>query len=309
MNKIRTSLAIMGQSLVLIRRHPKLAVFPLLNLAGVVALLAFFFLPLVLETTVMDFGQDLRAYNEAIQHNRDPATREISPPVSFGKMTVGDGQFHMPVGLIAGQYLLTMFLMTFINVAFYEEIIQAFNGNRVSFARGFALAMQRLKAILLWSLLAGVIGLIIRKIEENVGVVGRWIMALIGFTWSVASVFAIPVIVRDRDQANPVTTLKTSAGMIKRTWGEGLTGVLSISIVTMGLLVLTLALSILLTMIFGRPAFMALTGVAMAVLVFLGRVVHHIFMCGLYVYASEGVAPAVYDPALMEQGWRVRKKK
>ena len=53
----------------------------------------------------------------------------------------------------------------------------------------------RLADILAWSLCTGLIGLAIRTLEARVGVVGRWIVGLIGLAWSVASVFAVPIIV------------------------------------------------------------------------------------------------------------------
>ena len=45
-----------------------------------------------------------------------------------------------------------------------------------------------------------------------------------GLAWSIASVFVIPVIVREEQGANPLNVLKKSAGILKRTWGEALIG-------------------------------------------------------------------------------------
>ena len=82
---------------------------------------------------------------------------------------------------------------------------------------GLRLAWSRLGAIVAWSLFTGLVGLIIRMIEERVGLVGRWIIGLIGLAWSVASVFAVPIIVVGAEGAHPLRILKTSAATLKKT--------------------------------------------------------------------------------------------
>ena len=42
---------------------------------------------------------------------------------------------------------------------------------------------------------------------------------------------------------------------------------------------------------------------------YLSAVVRDIFLCGLYVYASEGVAPGAYEPESMAGAWKVKKVK
>ena len=117
-------------------------------------------------------------------------------------------------------YLISMFLATFINVAFYNEIIHVLNDNRVSIARGFKAALSRIKLIMIWSLFAGIVGIIIKTLEERLGFVGRWIIRLIGISWSVASIFVIPVIIREGKSSNPLKLLKTSALTLKKAQSE-----------------------------------------------------------------------------------------
>jgi len=312
MSRIRTSLNIIKQSLIVMQQHPKLLLFPLINFVGMAFIIAFFALPLLFDTNVFNAADDLPVFFEAMQERSESRQEDTgSDQVFFGAGTFEDEQMPLPFLPVAFLYLLTMFLLTFLNVAFYQQILQAFNGNPVSIRQGLAFAANKLLAIFMWSLLAGIVGLIIRKIEDNVGIVGRWIMALIGFSWSIASVFAIPVIIREQQQSNPVSYLKSSAALIKQTWGEGLAGVASISIVVFLLYLLTVPFSVLLmiTMPYLAVHIMILTGIIIFCLGYLAMVVRDIFLCGLYVYASEGVAPSAFDPELLEQGWKVKKSK
>ncbi len=126
-------------------------------------------------------------------------------------------------------YFVSMFLANFFNVAFYSEIMAAFNGKGVSFRRGLVTARGRLPSILAWSLLAGLVGWIIRVIEQRLPIAARIVTGLIGMAWSIAAVFAIPVIIQEQPMRNPIKILRHSAMTLKRTWGEGLIGYLGFS--------------------------------------------------------------------------------
>ena len=323
MNRIKTSFAIIVQTLLLIRKHPKLALFPVVNLFGLAFLFSFFLLPVFFETTIFTAGDEWATFQEMMETRGEEtrAQREADgsvfgdtaehEPVTIGRVTFTGEGIDTPLLPVAFFYLLYMFVMTYVNVAYYAEIMQAFNGNAVRLLRGLAFAGSKWRAILVWSLLAGFIGLLIRKIEENVGFVGRRIMGLIGFSWSVASVFAIPVIIRDKQQSNPVAYLQKSSGIIKRTWGEGLAGIVSISAVIVMLMVALTVVSAF--VMFAVPTAVLIVSiwllVAILVLGYLSMMMKDVFLCGLYVYATEGVVPGEYDPDVLEHAWRVKKQK
>ena len=321
MNRIRTSMTIISNSLAIMTRHPRLLVFPVVNILGVIFIAIFFAMPVFFETSIFSAGDEWAAFQEMMQTRGEEtrAAREAGSngfvdhtPVTIGRVTFGgDGFMNAPIVPLALLYLLSVYVMVYLNVAFYSEIMKAFSGQQVRLTRGLAFAASRWRAILVWSLLAGVIGLIIRKIEENVGFVGRWITGLIGFTWSVASVFAIPVIVRESQQNNPVNYLKTSAGIIKRTWGEGLAGMIGISGAIILFMIIATAFSIMLMVAMPMAVLFFAIGLFVLILVLslLSSLVKDIFLCGLYVYATEGVVPGDYDQDIMENAWRVKKKK
>ena len=129
--------------------------------------------------------------------------------------------------LAAVFYLAATCLANFVNVALYSQILNALRGRPVSVSAGLRPARSRLGAIVAWSLLTGLVGLIIRQIEERVGLVGRWIIGLIGLAWSVAAVFAVPVIVVGAEGAHPLRILRRPRPRSRRpganrcwaTWG------------------------------------------------------------------------------------------
>jgi hypothetical protein len=225
------------------------------------------------------------------------------------------------MGYLTLLYLLSMFLLTFFNTAFFNEIIHALNGQPVSIVGGLRFAMTRIRSIAMWSLLAGAVGIVIQKLEQQFGLVGRWVVGLIGIVWSVASVFAVPVIIREDETTSPFDVLKKSAVLIRARWGEGLIGyvgirtagavlalsliiVFSILLVVLGLWVGTALPSLLTPFILVLIATWLLASILVA---YLENVINKIFQCALYIYAAEGVVPGPFETALLDSAWKVKK--
>jgi hypothetical protein len=221
-----------------------------------------------------------------------------------------------PLGtaLLAAIYLVNMFLATLASVAFNHEILEALNGQAVSIGRGIAAACARWKSVLLWSLLAGVVGLLIRALEERLAIVGRIVAGLIGLAWSVASIFAIPILARETAFSNPFDVLSKSAETIKRTWGEMLAGYVGMK----GTNLLVIWGSILFWIAAGATAYLLSSGwvlliaglpwlATLVVYGYLASIASRVYLCALYLYASQGVVPGHYDESMMNMGWKLKK--
>jgi Family of unknown function (DUF6159) len=210
-------------------------------------------------------------------------------------------------------YLVSMVCTTFFNVAFYSEIMKALRGGTVSVRSGLAFACQRIRSILMWSLFAGLVGLIIRGLERRFGWFGRLVLGFVGMMWSVASVFVIPVIVA-KDDANPVDLLRTSAATLKRTWGESLIGYVGVAFASWILLAGTVVLFVagfVVSALLGHPllmvAFVAAWFVFLVAFSYVVGVANHIFRCALYIYATEGAIPSPFTPEHLEGAWKTKK--
>jgi hypothetical protein len=135
----------------------------------------------------------------------------------------------------------------------------------------------------------------------------------IGTAWSVAAVFAIPVIVRG-DCTNPLEVLRHSARTSKRTWGEAVVGYVGIQfagVAFLGASTVVMASAVAAAAHFRQLSVMAaLGGIWLFGIIALGlftNMATHIYRCALYVYATEGVVPAPFSPGLMDAGWKVKK--
>ena len=336
--KFSRSWQLFKASLAITLRNRKLMLFPLLS-AFLTGLLAVFFLaPLVLPVVLHPTGYRLNqmehwvalgdyylpeAHHEPgagvastnTSSNVQPGglpSRRAGPWASSARAPFRGFSSLVSLYLLA-IYFASMVLATFFNVAFYGEIIAALNGRGVSLRRGLGLAWRRMPSILAWSLLAGVVGWIIRTIEERLPIIGRIFTGLLGLAWSIAAVFAIPVIIQEQGMRNPLRILRQSASTLKRTWGEGLIGYLGLSAgsaVIFGCSLIPLlvagAIALALHSIWMMVVAGAIWVVSLLFLAYVSNVAGHVYRCALYVYAAEGVVPDPYSQDLLDMAWKVK---
>ncbi len=332
--KYQQSWQLFKASIAVTFRHRKLLWFPVLTTLLTMGIAVFFLVPMALPALLHQTGYrlDQKQHWKAVAEYylpahavpaKSPGAEASTPEASKGLSTqnvgsIGTGPTHARGSFGVSLYLLviyflSMFLATFFNVAFYHEIIAALDGRGVSFERGLRAAWNRLPSIFAWSLMAGVVGWIIRSIEERLPFAGRLITGLIGMAWSVAAVFAIPVIIQEQSTRNPIRILKQSALTLKRTWGESLIGYLGFSA---GNLVVFMS-SLLPLMLAGVAAFLlknvwiiaiagALWLMGLLVIAYIIGVAGNVFRCALYKYATEGVVPEPYNQDLLDQAWKVK---
>jgi hypothetical protein len=305
MSKFKRSWLLFKTSLSIMAKNKQLLVFPMVVFAFTILIVLFFLVPVTLRPTGYSYfsGQHWQTISNSLFVQTTDANGRATQALSPAAMVY-----------LAFMYFVSMFFATFFNVAFYHEIFAALKGEAVSIPRGLRFACTRWKAVLMWTIFAGIIGLIIKQIEERLGIVGRIIGRFIGMAWSVASVFVIPIIVQD-EHANPITMLKNSAGILKRTWGESLIGYLGIRlasglimIASMVLLIGTLVGSIVLNNYWPIAIVGAFWIVAMFVLSYLTSVAGQIFKGALYLYAANGIVPEPYSQEMLDSAWKFKKE-
>ena len=189
------------------------------------------------------------------------------------------------------------------------------NGQDVSISRGLSFAGTKIPSIFLWSLFAGLIGYIIRSLEEKVGIFGQVILGFIGIAWSVASVFVVPFIIIE-SSPNPFNLLRKSAGALKKTWGELLivyVGIRSGSFVVVLSSLLILAGVVVIGIQVHSASIVigafALWFISIFTFAYLTNVADHIYRCALYLFAANGKIPAPFDRVAIQSAWKMNNRK
>jgi hypothetical protein len=304
MNRFERSWSLFKSSLLVIIRNKQLLIFPVFISVATAVIFLFFFAPAALWPT---------------GHSIFTAEHWQTLGQKFFNRTSGAGPHQFTYSPLAIAYLvmvyfLSMFVATFFNVAFYHEILAALGGEDVSLARGLQFACSRWKAILMWALFAGLIGLIIKVIEQRFEIVGRIVARLIGVAWSIASVFVIPVIVHEDESMNPLLLLKKSAGLLKRSWGEGLIGYIGIgainTLVFLGSMVV-MGMAVFISKQLHNFWLLGIVAAAwlasMLVWSYLMNVAGLVYKGALYLYAAEGVVCEPFDQHALNSAWKYKK--
>jgi len=308
MNKFQRSWLLFKSSITVILHNKILLVFPVLTVCLTLPILGFFIAPIAFQQTGYRLSQPehWKAVGQSLGVENTSTRNGHRTSVSFQPK---------PVVIICttAVYFVSMFLATFFNVAFYSEILAALKGDSVSIQRGLAFACSKWWSILLWSAFAGLIGYLIRQLEERMNFLGRIIVGLIGTAWSVACIFVIPVLVSENETVNPLQILKKSAQILTKTWGESLIGYAGIqfggTIVMLGSLLLlggSIAAAIAFHMFWLIGLAVLMWFICICAWSYVIGVASQVYRCALFLYASEGVIVEPYNEDLLNMAWKVK---
>lgn len=213
--------------------------------------------------------------------------------------------------LLFGFYFVQYFIIIFFNAALIGAALMHLRGERPTLGDGLRIAASKLPAILGYALIAATVGMVLRALEERAGFIGRWIVALIGAVWSLATFMVVPLLVSQ--EIGPLEAVQRSTQLLKRTWGENLIGNagigLAFGLMTMLVVLATLALVYLslsahapgLAVLFG-----VLGGIAVILLAVVQSALHGIYAAAVYRYAEEGTVGGGFDQALLADAFKLK---
>jgi hypothetical protein len=201
-------------------------------------------------------------------------------------------------------YVANYFVIVFFNVALVGVANSRLMGGTWTFRDGLELAWARKGTILQWALVAATVGMILKTVEERLGVIGRLIMRIIGVAWALACYFVVPVLAFE--DLTPIEAVKRSSRLFKDTWGEKVTGGFSLSLISMLLMLPGIGLWIASMMIGGIAAgavgFLLMILYILMLSVFMSAV-QGVFNAALYRYACFKQVPPAFDHDLVAAAW------
>jgi len=203
-------------------------------------------------------------------------------------------------------YIVAYFVALFFNTALVGAAMIRMDGGNPRLSDGLRIAWERAGRIFGYACIAATVGLLLRALEERVGLIGRIVVKLIGVGWALATFLVVPVLVT-RD-VGPVDAVKESAALLRRTWGENLIGNLGLGLVFglgyFGLAIVSAGI-LLLAAQTDQPLVISLV-VLVAIVAFLALSALHATMQGvysaaLYRYATDHATPLPgFGPELLE---------
>ncbi len=197
------------------------------------------------------------------------------------------------VGVVG--YLAITFVVTFFGAVLVSGAYQRLTGGNPTLGSAFKQAGSRVGAIFLWSMLTGTVGLVLQAIKDRAGPLGAVIVSLVGMAWDIVTWLAVPVVVVEG--TGPITSLKRSAGLFKKTWGENLISQGGLGII--GFLAMIPCLLIAVALMMVSP----IVGIVVGVILVAGvsivlSTLTGIFKTALYLYAADHKIEAFPEAAL-----------
>jgi hypothetical protein len=208
-------------------------------------------------------------------------------------------------------YVVQYFVIIFFNSALVGAALIRLRGGDPTVADGFRIAMSKLPAILGYAVISATVGVILRAVQERLGFIGRFVIGLIGVAWTVATFLVVPVLVNS--DVGPIDAVKRSAELLQKTWGQNLIGNAGLGIV-FGIAIVVLALLggglVTLAAFSGMTslviAAIAVSGVALLLLILIQAALQGVYSAALYRYAAEGEAGAGFAHELVADAFRVK---
>jgi hypothetical protein len=278
----------------ILRRHPKLTLFPVIS--GLALVLA---LGLLTGSLIAGTGFLYRATGWNLENFGSDRASEI---VMF-------------VGVFLVLYVLTA-VAVFFNTALVFCTLDAYAGKEPSIRSGLRGAIGCLPQILGWALVAASVGMLLSAIEgflsDKLGIVGDIIGAIFNAGWAAATYLVLPVLAVER--TGPFAAIGRSSAILRSKWGESIAGDVRISLI--GVLFVLQAV-----LVFGvgfalEDAYAAsalgyvgiflmavgvLYGVATIIVLF---ALNAMFKTAVYLYATTGAVPAGLDASLVAGAFR-----
>jgi hypothetical protein len=211
-------------------------------------------------------------------------------------------------------YLVSYTVSIYFNVALVGAAMIRLDGGDPTLRDGIRTANERMGKIVGYALISATVGLVLRFIRDQNNFIANIVSSFIGMAWNLATFFVIPIlVVKD---LGPIDAVKESAGLLKRTWGEQITGNFSLG----GIFFLVYFLLIVVgVVLIGFAASMENTGlvisaVGLTILLFIAASIiqgalNGIFQAALYRFAETGTAPDNFDIDMIRGAFKEKKKK
>ncbi len=207
-------------------------------------------------------------------------------------------------------YLVMYTVVIFMNSALIGAAMIRLRGGDPTVGDGFQVAFSRLGAIIGYAAIASTVGMLLQALSDR-GTVGNIVRSILGTAWNLITYLVVPVLVVEN--VGPIEAVKRSASLLKRTWGEQVTGGAGMGLIFFLFFVLAtliaggiavlgamanLTVLIILGIVLGVIAYVALA--------LISSTLGGIYSAAVYRYAAEGETGNQFAPELIQNAFRAK---
>ena len=212
-----------------------------------------------------------------------------------------DGSFtpaYLSFSFVA--YMLLSIVVVFWNCAIIANANIRLTGGDPSFADGINAAVKRLPIIIIWGIIAGTVGLLLKALEgaarssdnDAMRALASIIHFLGGLAWWVMTFFMIPHMILEGQSVGDA--LKSSKKTFFSTWGENITSGLGIGLIGVLIGIPLVIITIVLSVAMG-PAGLLVGAILIGLLIAAINAAEQVAVVALYRFAKDGKMPKMYQ--------------
>lgn len=211
----------------------------------------------------------------------------VVPMVTLG---TDDGSAN---GLLFVLGVLFIMTLTAISVVFQGALVsgahERFTGGDPTISSAIGGAVSKLHRLIPWAILTATVGMLLRMVREEMGVIGRILSSLLDTAWQVLTYLVVPIVMfEDR---GPIDGVKRSTQLFKGTWGENLAARVGFGLLGFVAMIPAFAIFALGASAGLWPLFIVAVLWVIAVAVVL-TAMNAVFQTALYLYATQGSVPS-----------------
>ena len=212
-----------------------------------------------------------------------------------------DGSFTGAyLGFTFAAYMVLSIIVVFWNCAIIANANIRLTGGDPKFADGVNAALKRLPIIIVWGIIAGTVGLLLKALEgaarssdnDAARALAMVIHLIGGLAWWVMTFFMIPHMILEGQSVGDA--LKSSKSTFFATWGENITSGLGIGLVAFLVGVPLVAVTLGLTAVAG-PVGLFFGAIAIGLLIAWANAAEQVAVVALYRFAKDGQMPKIYQ--------------
>lgn len=268
---ISRSIELAKESFEVIRKDKEILLFPILSGIACLIFLSFLIIPFIVAEVI----------SEKFLNN---------PYVLYGGLFIF--------------YLVTSFIVVFFNTALVTCAHIRLTGGNPTFHNGISQALRHVKKIFIWALISATVGVILSLLRDDKNIIGQIIISMIGMAWTLLTYFVVPIMILE--DMDVIASIKASASLFRKTWGESIVGSGSISIIFVLIALIALA-PLFLILLSGNGTLMVggIVGYVLLIIVLaiIASALQGVFNTALYLYAKTGTVPTAFRSYLVENAF------
>ena len=231
----------------------------------------------------------------------------VVPSVLGGLFDGGLGPVSIAVGFVF--YVCQFTVIFFFNSALVGAALVRLEGGDPTVADGLRIARARFGAIVGYAVIAAVVGLLIKALEERSEWLGSLVARLLGAAWTVSTFLVVPVLVAQN--VGPIDAIKESFNLLKKSWGENLIGSaglgLAFGLIMTAVVLVGVGAVVAAALLSGTVAAFVVGGLFVALIIALAATqaaLAGIYQAAVYRFAVDGRAPAGFEAAALAGAFR-----